>query len=119
MTTTTELWKLAAEMRANSERWFPRWHDGSAEMPLRVAWALGLCGEVGEVANVVKKQSRDGDSAELSEGVGAELADVFVYLLLLADECGVDLVEEYRRKVIVNDARWSGQVLYQNTGDKQ
>ena len=44
---------LALLMRDDSERWFPQWHDGSTGMPLTVAYALGLAGEVGEVANVV------------------------------------------------------------------
>lgn len=93
-------------MRANSERWFPRWHAPDAAVPLRVAWALGLAGEVGEVANVVKKQIRDGENVGLASNLGAELADVFVYLLLLADEDGYDLVAEYRDKVDFNEARW-------------
>lgn len=100
---------LASEMRANSERWFPRWHSPELGMPLVVAYALGLAGEVGEVCNVVKKQMRDGEHALLDEGLGGELADCFVYLLLLADECGVDLVAEYRQKVIVNENRWGGR----------
>lgn len=95
---------LADQMRENSERWFPRWHSPDLGMPLAVAYALGLAGEVGEVANVIKKMQRDGYAD--GEGIGAELADVFTYLLLLADECGVDLVAEYRAKVKVNEARW-------------
>lgn len=106
---------LARLYRENSERWFPHWHSPDLGMPLRVAYALGLAGEVGEVANVVKKMQRDGDSAVLTEGLGAELADVFVYLLLLADECDVDLYAEAEAKVLVNEvqrgeaatARWT------------
>jgi NTP pyrophosphatase (non-canonical NTP hydrolase) len=107
--------RLACEMRENSERWFPQWHDGSSGMPLKVAYALGLAGEVGEVANVVKKLQRDAcalnqdDYAALYDNLGAELADVFTYLLLLADEAGVDLVAEYRAKVRVNESRWGDQ----------
>lgn len=93
---------LAFEMRANSERWFPKWHDGT--LPLPIAYALGLAGEVGEVCNVVKKMHRDGHHD--GEGLGAELADCLTYLLLLADEVGVDIVDEYYRKAQVNEARW-------------
>lgn len=75
-------------------------------MPLDVFYALGLGGEAGEVLNDVKKLYRDGVTPEREDTVAAELADVFVYLLLLADEYGVDLVAEYRAKVVVNDARW-------------
>lgn len=98
--------RLAAEMRQNSERWFPQMHDGTFD--LRTFYALGLVGEAGEVANVVKKGLRSG-ALDLLD-LGAELADVFTYLLLLADECGIDLVDEYHAKVEVNEARW-GAVL--------
>jgi len=101
------LQELAAEMRANSEHWFPSTHKG--DLPLPVFYALGLSGEVGEVANVVKKMVRDGDSEAKRADLASELADCFTYLLLLADEVGVDLVAEYREKELVNMARWGSR----------
>ena len=98
---------LAKAMRENSERWFPTLHDGHVD--LAVFYALGMVGEAGEVANVVKKMIRGKGESGLSEDLGAELADVFTYLLLLADQVGVDLVAEYRAKVLVNEARWGGR----------
>lgn len=92
---------LAGEMRANSQRWFPQIHDGSVN--LHDFYLLGMLGEAGEVANVVKKHIRGSDGGE---GIGAELADVLTYLLLLADELGVDIVAEYEAKVVVNERRW-------------
>lgn len=44
--------------------------------------ALALCGEAGELANKIKKRWRDG--ADLSEEIRDEIADVRVYLELLA-----------------------------------
>lgn len=44
--------------------------------------ALALCGEAGELANMVKKRWRDG--ADLSEEIRDEIADIRVYLELLA-----------------------------------
>jgi NTP pyrophosphatase (non-canonical NTP hydrolase) len=44
--------------------------------------ALALCGEAGELANLIKKRWRDG--ADLSEEVCDEIADCRVYLELLA-----------------------------------
>ena len=44
--------------------------------------ALALCGEAGELANMIKKRWRDG--ADLSEEVKDEIADIRVYLELLA-----------------------------------
>jgi NTP pyrophosphatase (non-canonical NTP hydrolase) len=96
---------LAQAMRANSERWFPQLHDGS--VPLTQFYALGMAGEAGEVCNVVKKGWRK--SRHDGEPLGGELADVFTYLLLLADETDVDLVAEYEAKVLINEARWGTQ----------
>ena len=44
--------------------------------------ALALCGEAGELANIIKKRWRDG--VDLSEEVRDEIADIRVYLELLA-----------------------------------
>lgn len=44
--------------------------------------ALALCGEAGELANLIKKRWRDG--ADLSEEIRDEIADIRVYLELLA-----------------------------------
>lgn len=41
---------------------------------------LAASGEMGELANVVKKMWRDGQNADLSEKLTEELADVFIYL---------------------------------------
>jgi NTP pyrophosphatase (non-canonical NTP hydrolase) len=96
---------LGIEMRENSERWFPELHAG--DLDLKIFYALGLAGEVGEVANEIKKGCR----GHVVNGVrhadiGAELADVFTYLLLLAGELGVDLYAEYVAKRDFNERRW-------------
>jgi NTP pyrophosphatase (non-canonical NTP hydrolase) len=44
--------------------------------------ALALCGEAGELANMIKKRWRDG--ADLSEEIRDEIADIRIYLELLA-----------------------------------
>lgn len=44
--------------------------------------ALALCGEAGELANMIKKRWRDG--ADLTEEIRDEIADIRVYLELLA-----------------------------------
>lgn len=49
---------------------------------------LALCGEVGELANMIKKRWRD--DADLSEEIKDELADIRVYLELLAKCFGVE-----------------------------
>ena len=55
---------------------------------------LGLCGEVGEVADKVKKVIRDrGGSfdAEVIEALNLELGDVLWYVAQLASELGLEL----------------------------
>jgi NTP pyrophosphatase (non-canonical NTP hydrolase) len=49
--------------------------------------ALALCGEVGEIANKVKKRWRD--NADLTEEIRNEIADARVYLELLAHCFGI------------------------------
>lgn len=44
--------------------------------------ALALCGEAGELANMIKKRWRDG--VDLSEDIRDEIADIRVYLELIA-----------------------------------
>jgi NTP pyrophosphatase (non-canonical NTP hydrolase) len=48
--------------------------------------ALALCGESGELANVVKKQWRDGK--DRTKKARAELCDVLAYGLMLGNDLG-------------------------------
>lgn len=50
--------------------------------------ALAICGEAGELANYIKKRWRDG--ADLTEEIRDELADIRVYLELLAKCFGIE-----------------------------
>lgn len=50
--------------------------------------ALALCGEAGELANIIKKRWRDGVS--LHEEACDEIADIRVYLELLAKCFGIE-----------------------------
>ncbi len=50
--------------------------------------ALALCGEAGELANIVKKRWRDG--ANMAEEARDEIADIRVYLELLAKVFGIE-----------------------------
>lgn len=74
--------------------------------------SLALCGEAGELANMIKKRWRDG--VDLSEEVMDEIADIRVYLELIAKLFGIsgDKLDERvtsklkrvaaRRKAILN-----------------
>jgi NTP pyrophosphatase (non-canonical NTP hydrolase) len=50
--------------------------------------ALAICGEVGELANMIKKRWRDG--ADLAEEIRDEIADIRIYLELLAKCFGIE-----------------------------
>jgi NTP pyrophosphatase (non-canonical NTP hydrolase) len=105
---TRALEQIAARMRENSERWFPEMHVEGA-IPPWILWSMGIASEGGEQLDETKKVLRTG-SAELSDGrrtkLVAELGDVFTYLLLLADDLGIDLVSEWLRKTEFNEQRF-------------
>jgi NTP pyrophosphatase (non-canonical NTP hydrolase) len=64
--------------------------------------ALGLAGEAGEVADLVKKQlypSKPGDGANLYASIVEELGDVLWYAALLAAAVGVPLEEIAARNI--------------------
>jgi len=65
---------------------------------------LALCGEVGELANLFKKEWRDNKPLKFKE-VKKELADCGNYLFILADHLGIDLEEEMLNKMREVSAR--------------
>lgn len=75
---------------------FPTWSSTDERF-----LALGLCGEAGELANMIKKRWRDG--VDLSEEIKDEIADVRVYLELIA-KCfnieGAKLDERVQQKLV-------------------
>ena len=77
-----------------------RWHDPESEPWTGADWSNAMCGEAGEVANVVKKLRRhetrtspqgDPDELTLRAWLASELADVVLYADLLAKHYHIDL----------------------------
>jgi NTP pyrophosphatase (non-canonical NTP hydrolase) len=62
---------------------FPTWSSEDERF-----LSLALCGEAGELANIIKKRWRDG--VDLTEEAMDEIADIRVYLELLAKCFGIE-----------------------------
>ena len=45
------------------------------------------------------------------QDVGEELADIFVYLVRLADQLGIDLPEAVDRKIALNEAKYPADLV--------
>jgi NTP pyrophosphatase (non-canonical NTP hydrolase) len=70
--------------------------------------ALALAGEVGELANVVKKLERgDMSYAEALALLKEEAADVLIYLLKLSYQAGIDLEKALLEKQRANAIRFA------------
>ena len=72
-------------------------------------WGCALAGEVGEACNLIKKYERDATpihndeqlrlANKLLEQLAEELADVFIYTELTAQQFGIDLEAAIIKKV--------------------
>ena len=71
--------------------------------------AMALAGEVGELLEhfqwLTETQSQQLDSDKRAE-VELELADVFIYLVRLAERLDVDLLAAAERKIEINERRY-------------
>lgn len=104
MTSIKEIQKTSF---ADSHRWFEDYHFNHTQHELRVHYALGMCGEVGELANLVKKVNRgDMDWEDAKMEIGEEMADVLTYLLNLAEDMDIDLEAEWASKRRQNELRF-------------
>ena len=101
----TELGELRAGMRAFvDERDWGRFHDPKSVL-------LALVGEVGELAELLQWLPADEVRAlagqePLRTRIGEEMADVLLYLVLLADVLGVDLGAAAEAKLAAAHARY-------------
>ena len=94
--------------RINTER-ANEWHGDEGIFDWSLSdWMNALLGEFGEAANVIKKLlriklglrgNRKGETeAELKKQLGEELADICMYLFLVAARAGINLEDEVVRK---------------------
>jgi len=89
------------EMQEDSQRWFP-----GHGLDLTVL-CLGLAGEAGEVADLMKKFLRGSKSwDEVQPKMEVEIIDVFHYWCLLVGALNIDVDAVYRKKREHNIARY-------------
>ncbi len=70
---------------------------------------MALSAEAAEITEhfqwLTEAQSRDLSAGKLAE-VEAELADTFIYLIRLADQLGIDLIQAAESKMRVNEQKY-------------
>ncbi|GAA4208132.1 nucleotide pyrophosphohydrolase [Actinocatenispora rupis] len=91
--------------------------------------AMAVAGEAGELAAVLQWLSEEQIAAELAQGLRGpladEMADVLLYLVRLADVCGIDLLREANAKIDRNGHRYPADLArgratkYDALGDGQ
>jgi len=96
-----------ARLRAANATRVQRWHGPTSEPWTGADWSNAMQGEAGEAGNVVKKLRRaetgavnDGDPSrdELIAALADEIADIVIYLDILAAHYDIDIPEAVRSK---------------------
>lgn len=71
--------------------------------------SMALAGEVGELLELfqwlTEEQSKN-LTREQRKAVEEEVADIFLYLLRMADKLGVNLLEAAQRKIAINEEKY-------------
>ena len=97
----TTLQGIVDQCESDSERWFP---DRADDLPFMV---LALAGEVGELANHIKKMARGSVTYDqIRKDASEEAIDIFIYLCNIFAALGIDPVAEYHRKREFNERRF-------------
>lgn len=100
--------ELAVQCYEDSKRYF-----GDSDVVDNLGHhVLSLCGEAGELANLVKKLERgslDPKDASVQWDLRMETVDVLIYLLNVAALLRLDLYQGYMHKRAINHARFDKQ----------
>ena len=84
------------------------WDQFHSPKNLAMALSVEAAELVEEFQWLTEEQSRELD-AERRERVRLELADVFIYLLRIADKLGVDLVAAANDKIVLNEKKYPAE----------
>lgn len=95
-----------ANLRAANLSRCAKWHPGGLSDWSLSDWFTATMGELGEAANVAKKLNRERDGIagnsqsqeELRSDLADEIADIAIYLDILAASEGIDLAAAITRK---------------------
>lgn len=69
-------------------------------------WGCAIAGEVGELANLLKKAERENSVEKYLTDISYELADVFIYTILISKLYDIDLIDNILKKLeIVKNRR--------------
>ncbi|MSN26315.1 MAG: nucleotide pyrophosphohydrolase [Geobacter sp.] len=69
-----------------------------------------LFGEIGELANIVKKIRRgDFPYSEKSDEVSEEVIDALIYIIKISNYLNIDLEDGFLRKLAINKERFKGK----------
>lgn len=91
---------MTKQMRSDTRIWFPEGGDLTTMI-------LGVAGEAGECADILKKLRRGSvDEDDAWRMMVEELIDVLHYVLLALDSLDADPVETYLQKREFNQNRW-------------
>jgi NTP pyrophosphatase (non-canonical NTP hydrolase) len=104
------LQQLVRQCISDSAKYFPDYDSAAGSPTGRLQHhVLALCGESGELANLVKKIDRgslDYDHEGVRLALADEATDVLIYLLNIFGELGVDPLREFLKKRDFNDKRF-------------
>ena len=107
MTSITQSSDSIDALRARINQFVKERDWGQFHSPKNLAMAMIV--EAGEVVELfqwmTEQQSRCLDEAT-KEQVGQELSDTFVYLLRIAEVCGIDLIEAANKKIDLNAKKY-------------
>lgn len=84
----------------------------------RQGYFLKLIEEIGELAEVIRKNARLGDSGGIKGTIEEELYDVLYYTLALANVYDIDLSQCHRLKDEINREKYGKQYLQSEGGRK-
>jgi NTP pyrophosphatase (non-canonical NTP hydrolase) len=90
---------------ANEEFYVPLTSSNPRDLEHLVVCTLG---ELGEFANILKKVVRGDLTYEAAEPqLSEELTDVFIYLIKIAGQSGIDLEASFLKKLSQNESRFA------------